>query len=256
MPYTVTLPTFEGPLDLLLRLIERAELDVTTIALAEVAEQYLAHVRALDQPDPQALAEFVSMAARLLLIKSRALLPRPAMLEHGRAADEDDAETLARQLREYKRYRQAALLLRQWQDAGRQTFLRTAPVAIAAEPQQLILNHQVGDLVVALERRLQLALPIDQTASLVLAPRLTVRVVADRIRERLARQAWFDFEDLLATTCTRQDLIVSFWAVLELLKRRAISIEQPALFSAIMIGRGAIVEGDLIWADEENGASP
>ena len=256
MPYTVTLPTFEGPLDLLLRLIERAELDVTTIALAEVAEQYLAHVRALDQPDPQALAEFVSMAARLLLIKSRALLPRPATLEHGRAADEDDAETLARQLREYKRYRQAALLLRQWQDAGRQTFLRTAPVAIAAEPRQLILNHQVGDLVVALERRLQLALPIDQTASLVLAPRLTVRVVADRIRERLARQAWFDFEDLLATTCTRQDLIVSFWAVLELLKRRAISIEQPALFSAIMIGRGAIVEGDLIWADEKNGASP
>lgn len=255
MPYTITLPTFEGPLDLLLRLIERAELDVTTIALAQVADQYLAHVRALDQPNPQALAEFVSMAARLLLIKSRALLPRPATLEPEPSATEDDGETLARQLREYKRYKQAALLLRQWHEEGRQTFLRTAPVAIAIEPQPLSLNHRVGDLVAALERRLQLALPLDQRAPLTLGPRLTVSAVADRIRERLGRQAWFEFEDLLATACTRQDLIVSFWAVLELLKRRAISIEQPALFGAITIGRGAAINGDLSWADEENGAS-
>jgi segregation and condensation protein A len=239
MPYTVTLPTFEGPLDLLLRLIERAELDVTTIALAQVADQYLAHVRAMEQPDPRALAEFVSMAARLLLIKSRALLPRPASAEPGRAADEDDAETLARQLREYQRFKHAALLLRQWQEEGRRTFLRTAPVAVAAEPQQLLLNHRVGDLVAALERRLQLALPLEQPALMVLAPRLTVQAVAGQIRERLARQAWFDFEDLLATTITRQDLIVTFWAVLELLKRRAINIEQPTLFGPITIGRGS-----------------
>ncbi len=75
--YTFQLPAFEGPLDLLLKLIEREELDITEIALAQVADQYLAHIRALEAPDPNALSAFLVMAARLLLIKSRALLPRP-----------------------------------------------------------------------------------------------------------------------------------------------------------------------------------
>src|SRR4249920_701495 len=69
--YTFQLPAFEGPLDLLPKLIEREELDITEIALAQVADQYLAHVRALDAPDPNALSAFLVLAARLLLIKSR-----------------------------------------------------------------------------------------------------------------------------------------------------------------------------------------
>ena len=129
--YTITLPTFEGPLDLLLRLIERAELDITTIALAHVADQYLIHVRAMDEPDARALAEFVSLAARLLLIKSRALLPRPAAEIRGGAAEDDaDAEALARQLREYQRYKQLAAVLRGWQDEERRTFLRLSLIHI------------------------------------------------------------------------------------------------------------------------------
>jgi segregation and condensation protein A len=243
--YTITLPTFEGPLDLLLRLIERAELDITTIALARVADQYLAHVRALDEPDAQALAEFVSMAARLLLIKSRALLPRPPA--EARSADaDDDADALARQLREYQRYKQLAAVLRGWQDEERRTFLRTAPVSPPAAPEPPPLNHTVAELIAAVQRRLQLALPLDTAVVLSLPSRLTVAQVAMRVRERLASQGWFSFDDLLAEATSRQDVIVAFWAILELLKRRAVVVQQEALFGMISVGRGeALAEAGL-----------
>jgi len=110
MPYAVTLPEFTGPLDLLLRLIERAELDITTIALASVADQYLAHVRTLEEVEPRELAEFVSMAARLILIKSRALLPRSPTTP-AEAGDEDAGQLVA-QLELYRRFKQAAEVLR------------------------------------------------------------------------------------------------------------------------------------------------
>jgi len=240
MPYTITLPDFSGPLDLLLRLIERAELDITTIALAQVADQYLAHVRALEAPDPHQLAEFVSLAARLLLIKSRALLPRPADASRDGLAGDPDAESLARQLREYQRFKQLAAMLRAIQEDERRTFLRTASVderAIAAAPPETP-GYSVVELIAAVQRRLQLRLPLDEPAVLALAPRLTVAAVAGRVRERLGRQAWFSFEDLLDAAVSRQEVIVTFWAVLELLKRRAIAIEQDALFGTISIGRG------------------
>lgn len=241
MAYTITLPDFAGPLDLLLRLIERAELDITTIALAQVADQYLAHVRALDEPDPHQLAEFVSLAARLLVIKSRALLPRPADTGRNGAPTDLDAEALAEQLREYQRFKRLAAQLRALQEEERRTFLRTAPVpesAIAAAPPEPP-SYSVAELIAAVQRRLQLRLPLEQAEVLPLGPRLTVAEVANRVRERLARRAWFSFEDLLDAAVTRQEVIVTFWAILELLKRRAIVIEQDALFGTISIGRGA-----------------
>jgi segregation and condensation protein A len=237
--YEVSLPTFSGPLDLLLRLIEREELDVTTIALAHVADQYLAHVRSLDEPNPRALAEFVSMAARLLLIKSRALLPRPESDGKPSAGDDPDAEALARQLREYRRYKQVAALLRTWQEEDRRTFLRLAPIPVELDLAPPPVSHTVAELISALQRRLQLALPLDEATVISLGPRLTVAQVVERVRERLARVSWISFEDLFGDAVTREDVIVTFWAVLELLKRRVVVIEQPELFGTISIGRGS-----------------
>lgn len=252
MSYTITLPTFEGPLDLLLRLIERAELDITTIALAHVADQYLAHVRTLEAVDPDGIADFVSMAARLLLIKSRALLPRPADALRDGAGLDSDAEALAQQLREYQRYKQAATLLRAWHDLDRRMFMRAAvapPAPVASAPPPL--SHTVTELLAAIERRMQLRLPLDPPAVLALAPRRTVAQVATTIRERLQRMAWFSFEDLFDDVTSRQDVIVIFWAVLELLKRRMITIEQDALFGAISIGRGEQVDAATPLSESE-----
>jgi segregation and condensation protein A len=245
MTYTITLPTFEGPLDLLLRLIERAELDITTIALAQVADQYLAHVRTLEAADPHGIADFVSLAARLLLIKSRALLPRPVDPARDAGSADSDAEALAQQLREYQRYKQAAALLRAWHAIDRRMFLRTAaapPAPVVSAPA--LLSHTVAELLAAVERRMQLRLPLDPPVVLALAPRRTVAQVATTIRERLQRMAWFSFEDLFDDVTSRQDVIVIFWAVLELLKRQVITIDQDALFGAISIGRG-------VHADEQ-----
>ncbi len=236
--YEITLPTFSGPLDLLLRLIERAELDVTAISLAEVADQYLAHVRGLAAVDPRALAEFVSLAARLLLIKSRALLPRPATDTRSASSEDADAEALAQQLREYRRYKQVATTLRAWHEQDRRTFLRFAPLAVELDLPPPPVTNTLAELIAALQRRLQLALPLDDAAVISLAPRLTISQVVAQVRDRLARAPWFSFEDLFMAAVTREDVIVTFWAVLELLKRRAISVEQQELFGTISIGRG------------------
>jgi segregation and condensation protein A len=129
--YTVQIEGFEGPLDLLLRLIEREELDITTLALARVADAYLAYVRAMPAPDPADLSAFLLIAARLLLIKSRALLPRqppPAPPD----SSIDDAEQLVRQLREYQRYKQVAAVLRLWETEGRRSYARLAPPPLPA----------------------------------------------------------------------------------------------------------------------------
>ncbi|MFV9503649.1 MAG: segregation and condensation protein A [Oscillochloridaceae bacterium umkhey_bin13] len=250
MSYAIQLPSFNGPLDLLLRLIERDELDITTIALARVADQYLAHVRSLDAPEPRAMAEFVSLAARLILIKSRALLPQPTPPTPPLPADQD-AEALAHQLREYRRYKQAAALLRSWHEDERRTFLRLAPLALELDLAPPPVKHSVADLINALQRRMQLALPLDdQPAPIRLGPRLTVAHVAERVRDRLAHQAWFSFEDLFDLIVTREDVIVTFWAVLELLKRQAITLSQDELFGTISIGRGT-TGVDLATLDQE-----
>jgi len=236
--YAVRLPGFNGPLDLLLRLIERAELDITSISLAQVADQYLAHVRALEAPEPGALAEFVSLAARLLLIKSRALLPRPAAEERPAPFRDADAEALARQLREYRRYKQVAALLRAWHEEERRTFLRLAPAPPELDLTPPPVRHTLAELVAALQRRLQLALPLEEAGVIALGPRLTVAQVVAEILRRLEQAPWFSFDDLFAPDTRREEVIVTFWAVLELLKRRVITVEQPDLFGMISIGRG------------------
>ena len=125
--YTVTLQVFTGPLDLLLRLIEREELDITAVALAQVTGQFLDYLRALQPDDMQAVADFLSIAARLILIKSEALLPRPPEREPD---EEDPGEELARQLRIYKRFQQAARTLSQRD--GLRTYLRLSVPKVVA----------------------------------------------------------------------------------------------------------------------------
>jgi segregation and condensation protein A len=239
LDYTVTLPVFEGPLDLLLRLIEREELDITAIALAQVADQYLAHARALESPDPAALSAFLLIAARLLVIKSRALLPRP---KTGADADEAlaDGEELVRQLQEYQRFKQAAALLRTWEAEGRRSYTRNAPPPTPLPARPTPIEATLGDMLAAVQRRMQLLLPLETAPTGLPAPKIiTVGEMSARIRKRLDTQPWFSFEDLLSTAGTRVELVVALWSVLELLKRRAIVVEQTELFGPIMIGRGA-----------------
>ena len=124
--YKIDLPTFAGPLDLLLHLIERQELDIVSISLVEVTEQYLDQVKQMKQNRMEQLIDFLVVAARLMLIKSRALLPQTPVIIEGEE-EEDPAEALIRQLREYKKYKSAASWLHQREEDGLRTYLRIAP---------------------------------------------------------------------------------------------------------------------------------
>ena len=122
--YTVSTPVFEGPLDLLLHLIERAELDITRLALAQVTDQYLEHIRGMAVNLPDEVSSFLLIASRLIQIKSESLLPRPPLRAEG---EEDPGEALARQLRLYKRYKEIASTLWEREEAGQRTYVRLAP---------------------------------------------------------------------------------------------------------------------------------
>jgi segregation and condensation protein A len=121
--YTVDTPVYHGPLDLLLTLIERAELDITRLALAQVTDQYLRHIRALENAQAEEVSAFLVIAAKLIQIKSEVLLPRPPAREVG---EEDPGEALIRQLIIYKKYKEIGLLLAGREAAGLKTYLRLA----------------------------------------------------------------------------------------------------------------------------------
>lgn len=249
----VSIEAFEGPLDLLLQLIEQQRLDITSIALAQVADQYLRAVRAMPALDPAILAEFLVIGARLLVIKTRALLPRTEALDR-RDSEEDPGEQLARQLREYSRFKQVAAALKERDLAGLRTFLRLVPPPVPDPPplEELpSLDITLDQLHAALERRLQL-LRSDPPPIALPAPKvLTIAEVTAELHRRLLSYAWVTFDDLLGLAVTRTEVIVTLWTVLELFKRHMITIEQPDLFQPIAIGRGLSFEA---WEDIRDSA--
>lgn len=238
-PYTIHLPGFEGPLDLLLHLIERNQLEITTISLVAVTDQFIKYLRTWDEPPLPRLAEFVAMAARLLLIKSRSLLPRqPRQEESTGDADElDDAEQLRRHLIEYKSAREIARALRAREIAGLQSFARVARLVepeslVAWTPPQLVgLNVQALAMVfrrVLTEKRL--SEPVDLPLPLV--------TVADKIAEvegllRLLPRA--SLVEVLRNADSRFAVVVTFLAVLELWHQGRLIVQQEHLFGPIEI---------------------
>ncbi len=233
--YTIALPVFEGPLDLLLHLIEREELEITAVSVAQVTGQYLAYLAELqtaEQPlHPDALADFLVMAARLIWIKSRALLPRPPAVEE---EEEDPAATLAQQLREYKRFKEAAHHLRAREAEHQVMYVRVARPLLPT-PRLLAGQGSVSDLWKAMQRAL-LALPPAQPAGILVTPLpFTVHDKIDLITQRVGQPGAVHFGELLALADSRVEIVITLLAVLELMKRRQIVVEQTGLFGDILI---------------------
>ena len=241
-PYTVQLSVFEGPLDLLLQLIERDELDITRVALAQVTDQFLAHIKILEQLHLQDLADFLVVAARLILIKSEALLPRPVERAPG---EEDPGEELARQLIAYKRYKQIAGSLHEREALGLRTFLRLAPppkVEAKLDLSGLTPLH----LLEAVRRALALLPDKPALGTVVAPPKVTIRdqirVIAHALREQNGRIV---FQRVLERAQSRMEIVVTFLAVLEMIKRRKLEARQNALFGEIEL----LAMGE--WDEEE-----
>ena len=227
-------PVFEGPHDLLLHLIEREDLDITKVSLIQVTDQYIAALRAQDTLDLRALADFVAVGARLLLLKSRALLPRtPGELAEDDIEVEAIATDLTEQLEEYRAYKNAASYLRLLEDAGHQSYTR-----LAAPPEEWLPTGlekvTLKKLMSALAKALERLPPAPEPERL---QRQMVNIATRRfnLMGQVRRYGRVSFARLIADCQTRLEAIVTFMAILDLLKTEDLRAEQESAFGEILL---------------------
>ena len=232
-PYTVETDVYQGPLDLLLQLIERAELDITKLSLAKVTDQFLAYMRTIRELRAERVSEFLVVASRLMQIKSEALLPRPV----SRQPDEEDpGEALVQQLILYKQFKNLAGMLAERQAADLRSFLRLAPPP-KVEGRLDLSDVTTKDLHAAAVRvfsREDLRAPL---ATVVAPPKITIRDKIKMLATALKASPMVRFRELVAKAPERIHVVVAFLAVLELVRRFRIAAKQDSLFGDIELRR-------------------
>ncbi len=238
--YTFQLQVFEGPLDLLLDLIERAELDITKVSLAQVTDQYLDHIHGLQDRTLEDLASFLVIATRLIQIKSEALLPRPPLREPG---EEDPGDALARQLIAYKRYKQVAILLADREAQGLRTYLRIAAPPVM-DPKLELGQVTAEDLRQAMVEVLLNTPNPPQMAQSVSAPQVRIRDKISALVNSLRKIGKVSFKKFIRSAKTRLEVVVTFLAVLELIKQDQVLAAQEELFGDIELSPGIAWQSD------------
>jgi segregation and condensation protein A len=239
--YRISTPVYEGPLDLLLQLIEHAELDITTLALAQVTDQYLVHMRLMQQNttgvDGQSAAEvsgFLVIAARLLQIKSAALLPR-VVIEASEEEGEDPGEALARQLIIYKRFKELAAVLADREARGLRTYLRVAPPVVKVEARLDLTGLTLHDLMLAAREIFDSRPNLPALSRVVSMPRVTIREKITLILEAMRGLGETSFRSFLRQRGDRLEIVVTFLAMLELIKRHVVEVDQQDAFGDIAV---------------------
>ncbi|MCS7166252.1 MAG: segregation/condensation protein A [Gemmatales bacterium] len=235
MDYTVDLEIFRGPLDLLLYLVERNEVDIFDIPIARITEQYLRYLEVLHIIDPERVGEFVVLASTLMEIKSRMLLPHDS--PEG-AVEEDPRLGLVRQLVEYRKYKEAAQLLEELAHRQAARFARRVcekPSRPSDPSQEAIRPVEIWDLVSAFCRLLRETLALQPQR--IVYDETPTQVFIARILERLAQTPRLSFRDIFEPPYTRGRLVGFFLALLELLKMRQVLAEQERPFGEIWLWR-------------------
>jgi len=228
--YEVTLPFFKGPLDLLLHLIQERELEITKISLAQVTDHYLAYVSHVERLEVETLADFIVVAAQLLLIKSRALLPQPPAEEF--EEEEEIGDELVRRLIEYQKFKAAAQQLLIREEEG----LRAYPRALTAQPrppfplQGVSLNDLVGVLRQALQEQ-----PVGSVGEVVTPLTISLPAKIKELERLVHHRRRLNFNRLLKKAKSRLEIIITFLALLQLIKRRKIAVQQDRPFGEITI---------------------
>ncbi len=245
MQYNVKIDAFEGPLDLLLHLINRYEIDIYDIPVAEITEQYLAYIHTMKELELDVASEFLVMAATLLAIKSKMLLPKQEeeLLEDGFGVEieEDPREELMQRLLEYKKYKQAASELREREEERSHVFTRPpleiGPFEKEEGDARMPADVTLYDMLAAFQklmRRKKLQKPVQTKIT---RQEISIEKRMDEIIKELnrfgGRKSFFDlfpYED-------RDTIVVTFLAVLELIKKKEIEIEQERNFDEIFLFR-------------------
>lgn len=229
--YKIQFGTFEGPMELLLHLIEKNQIDVYDIPVAVLTRQYMAYLQEMRQFDIEVASEFLVMAATLLLIKSRMMLPKSPQVEE--EAEKDPRQELVARILAYQQYKKVSVVLDEW--AQRQSrHVTRPPMALPVRrlpPENLSVETLWNAFQRLLARRRELTIPE------VIVAHETYRVEEQmaKIMEQLAAQGGVLPFFAVFAEGTRAALIAGFLALLELIRRKYIFAEQSALFSSIVL---------------------
>jgi segregation and condensation protein A len=233
--YKVDLEVFEGPLDLLLYLIKKEEVDIYNIPIETITTQYVEYLNLMRMLDLNIAGEFIVMAATLMMIKSRMLLPVEDRPELEEGEEEDDPRwDLVRQLVEYKKFKDAAMTLQQ-REAHQENVFRLGGECVVLEPDSGLVLQDVSlfDLIAAFQSALKRARP--ETIGEVFADRFTVADKIDALLVLLGQRRQVRFSDMFGQDPSRHEVICTFLALLELIRLRQVSAVQNERFGDIMI---------------------
>ncbi len=221
------LQQFEGPLELLLSLIDEQTLPISEISLSSVTEQFLAYLQTLSERDAEEIADFLCVAARLLLLKARKLLP-------GQIEADDDGPGLEDQLRLYRVFVKASRKMNEAWMSGRHSIFRFEPPRRSTEfvPPQNVSIASLHKSMVQLLRRLQ---PPKALSFATIDRAVSMREKIDAIHHILTQVKHFQFHKILGDKPSRTEIIVSFLALLELVKIRAVRLKQEDYFGDIVV---------------------
>ena len=231
-PYTVRLEMFEGPLDLLLHLINKNELDITNIPIALITEQYLEYIKLMKILNLDVAGEYLLMASTLLHIKSKMLLP----ISSGEEDEEgvDPRAELVRRLLEYQKYKEAAVELERRPMLDRDVFMRSAPVDTEEPPEEERVEVSLFELLEAFRQLLGRAKP--EAFHDVILERVTVEQKLQEILSLLQKEKRsMAFHLLFPEQASRRVIVVTFLAILELVKMKRVRIFQMAPFETIRL---------------------
>lgn len=237
--YKVKLEVFEGPLDLLLYLIKRDEVDIYDISIERITKQYLEYMEAFQVLNIELAGEFIVMAANLLYIKSRTLLPRDQQMAEEDAEEDDPRWELIRQLIEYKKFKEAAGMLRN-REAMQEHLFPRFPVVPELAPADNLLVEEVGifDLINAFQKilkRLDKNKPEDLRE--IFEENFTVGDKLDYLLKVTSQGVPVRFEECFAEAASRAEIVVTFLAMLELIRLKQIRVRQENSFAEIWIER-------------------
>lgn len=244
MGIPVKLQVFEGPLDLLLHLIDKNKIDIYDIPIVEITNQYMEYIKAMEREDLNVMSEFLVMAATLLDIKCKMLLPKEV---NGEGEEEDPRQELVEQLLEYKMYKIMSYELKDRQIDGEQTFCKspTIPEEVLDYVEPVDLDELLGELTLAklndvfrdvMKRQIDKIDPVRSKFGRLEKEEVTLPDKLEYVSEYAKGHKRFSFRELLTRQSSRTQVVVTFLAVLQLMKEGTIFIEQEQAFRDIIIG--------------------
>jgi segregation and condensation protein A len=251
--YKVQLEVFEGPLDLLLYLVKKDEVDIYDISIERITTQYLAYLETFEVLQIEVAGEFLVMAANLLYIKSRTLLPKDQQMPDEEVEEEDPRWELIRQLIEYRKFKEAASHLRDQEERQQALFPRAAcldpSLAPIMDENMLLGDVGIFDLINAFQRALK-RLPVKEIEGEIHEETFTVTDRINHLVNMVDHGVAMRFDELFNASSSRSELVVTFLAILELIRMKQFRVRQEAQFGEIWLERTMQSEAELTIADD------